>query len=305
MLASDEAYFVRPNPLRHPLIFYFGHTATFFVNKLLLVGLVTERINPRFESMFAVGVDEMSWDDLSEASYDWPTVSEVRAYRAEVRALVDRVIRNAPLTAPIGWDHPWWAIVMAIEHERIHLETSSVLIRQQRLDLVRPRSEWRICTARAAAPDNTLVSIPAGEVRIGKSLSDAHFGWDNEYGEHHASIAAFQASRFLVSNGEYLGFVEGGGYEDDELWDEEGRAWRKFAKAAHPTFWLRERGAWRLRLMTDVVDMPWDWPVETNCHEARAFCAWKSRRTGHSVRLPSEDEWYRMLAVAGVHEVPE
>src|SRR3954452_22086429 len=128
LLANDEAYFVRPNPLRHPLIFYFGHTATFFVNKLLLAGLVTERINPRFESMFAVGVDEMSWDDLSETSYAWPSVSEVRAYRAEVRALVDGVIRNAPLTAPIGWAHPWWAIVMAIEHERIHLETSSVLI---------------------------------------------------------------------------------------------------------------------------------------------------------------------------------
>ena len=72
VLACDEAYFKKPIALRHPLIFYFGHTATFFINKLLLVGLVTERINPRFESMFAIGVDEMSWDDLNDANYDWP-----------------------------------------------------------------------------------------------------------------------------------------------------------------------------------------------------------------------------------------
>jgi len=85
-LVQDEAYFRRPIALRHPLIFYLGHTATFFINKLIIAGLIKDRINPRFESMFAVGVDEMSWDDLSDAHYDWPSVAEVRAYRHQVRA---------------------------------------------------------------------------------------------------------------------------------------------------------------------------------------------------------------------------
>jgi hypothetical protein len=66
-LASDEAYYKKSITLRHPLIFYLGHTATFFINKLILTGLVTERVNPKFESIFSVGVDEMSWDDLSDA----------------------------------------------------------------------------------------------------------------------------------------------------------------------------------------------------------------------------------------------
>ncbi len=65
-LTSDEAYFRKPITLRHPLIFYLGHTATFFVNKLMLAGLLEQRINPGFESIFAVGVDEMSWDDLCD-----------------------------------------------------------------------------------------------------------------------------------------------------------------------------------------------------------------------------------------------
>ena len=123
-LACDEAYYRKPISLRHPLIFYLGHTATFFVNKLMLAGLVQHRIDPRFESMFAVGVDEMSWDDLDERNYDWPRVAEVMAYRRSVRELVDGLIGKAPLNLPLNWDNPWWAIPMGIEHERIHLETS-------------------------------------------------------------------------------------------------------------------------------------------------------------------------------------
>ena len=106
VLTCDDAYYKKPIALRHPLIFYLGHTATFFINKMLLAGLIAERIDPRLESMFAVGVDEMSWDDLNEAHYDWPTVAEVRAYRNAVRQVVDRVIHEAPLDTPIGWDNP-------------------------------------------------------------------------------------------------------------------------------------------------------------------------------------------------------
>lgn len=305
VLSSDAAYYDKPIALRHPLIFYYGHTATFFVNKLLLVGLVKERLNPRFESMFAIGVDEMSWDDLNDANYDWPTVAEVKAYRERLRATVDEIILTAPLSLPIDWDNPWWAILMGIEHERIHLETSSVLIRQHRLDYVKPHPAWPPCRQSGAAPDNTLVAIPAGEVRLGKDFADAYYGWDNEYGRHEAAVPAFAASHFLVSNGEFLAFVEAGGYADDRLWTEEGRAWKDFAGARHPTFWLHEGDGYHLRLMTEVVAMPWNWPVETNYHEAKAFCNWKAQQTGQPVRLPSEDEWYRLLAVTGLKELAD
>ena len=69
---------MRPESLRHPLIFYFGHTATFFANKLMVSKIIDGRINPKIESMLAIGVDEMSWDDFNEAHYDWPTMDEVR-----------------------------------------------------------------------------------------------------------------------------------------------------------------------------------------------------------------------------------
>lgn len=303
VLACDEAYYKKPISLRHPLIFYFGHTATFFINKLLLARLVSQRINARFESIFAVGVDEMSWDDLNDAHYDWPTVAEVKAYRDQVRSTVLSIIDSAPLNLPIDWQNPWWAIVMGIEHERIHLETSSVLMRQHVLAFVKPHAAWQPCRESGQAPANQLISLAAGEVILGKRFDDTTYGWDNEYGQHRAQVPAFEASQYLVSNQEFLAFVEAGGYREDRYWSEEGLNWRNYAQAAHPTFWLKAADGWQLRLMTEVVPMPWDWPVEVNYLEAKAFCQWQSEQLGRSVRLPTEDEWQRIYAVSGASEV--
>lgn len=303
-LAVDDAYFSKPIALRHPLIFYFGHTATFFINKLLVAGLIEERINPRFESMFAIGVDEMSWDDMDDEHYDWPSVAEVKAYRDRVRAVVDKLIRTAPLSLPINWNHPWWTILMGIEHERIHLETSSVLIRQHALHYVKQHPAWEPCRVSGVAPQNTLLDIAAGKVSLGKDKSAEFYGWDNEYGRHEAVVPAFQASRFLVSNGEFAAFVGAGGYENETCWAREGLAWKKFAQPAHPAFWVKAADGWRLRLMLEEVPMPWDWPAEVNYHEAKAFCNWKKELTGLAVRLPTEDEWVRLHDVADISEVP-
>ena len=302
VLTCDEAYYKKPISLRHPLIFYLGHTATFFINKLILAGLVERRINPEFESMFAIGVDEMSWDDLNEARYNWPAVEAVKAYRRSVRAVVDQLIRTAPLSLPIGWDHPWWIVLMGIEHERIHLETSSVLTRQHQLKYVKPHPAWAPCRNTSTAPENELVAVPSTEVRLGRERSDPQvYGWDNEFGVHTAAVPAFRACRYLVSNKEFLAFVEAGGYADDSLWQEEGAAWKNFAQAEHPAFWVKDGAQWRLRLMLEEVPMPWDWPVETNHHEAAAFCRWKARSSGQPVRLPTEDEWQAICKFSGIN----
>ena len=302
-LLNDRAYYQKPIPLRHPLIFYYGHTATFFINKLILSGLVEQRINPQFESMFAIGVDEMSWDDLNEMHYDWPVVSEVKAYRKQVKKIINELINTAPLTLPIDWQNPWWTIMMGIEHEQIHIETSSVLIRQQALELVQTHSSWKAWNKVGVAPHNKMITIPAGQVTLGKSYDDPIYGWDNEYGHHQVDIAEFQASQFLVSNQEFLVFVEEGGYQEDSYWSEESVQWRQFSQAHYPTFWLKTKQGWLLRLMTEVIAMPWDWPVEVNYHEAKAFCNWKAEQIGKTVRMPTEDEWIRLYDTSAVEEL--
>lgn len=305
-LVKKEAYFQRADPLRHPLIFYYGHSAVFFVNKLVLAKLMG-RINPRFESIFAIGVDEMSWDDLNESHYEWPDPEEVRAYRDQARAAIDKVICELPIALPIGWESPFWPILMGIEHERIHLETSSVLIRQLPTEFLDPNHPaWKICERDSEPPANELLAVPGGAVALGKSRDGATYGWDLEYGRYEREIADFRASKFLVSNREFLEFVEDGGYSERAHWTEEGWSWASYQKAVCPRFWLPQAdGSYRFRTMLKEIEMPWSWPVETNYLEAKAFCNWKAAKTGQPIRLPTEEEWYRLLDYVELPDSPQ
>src|ERR1039457_2735180 len=303
-LRYDETFYRRADRLRHPLIFYYGHTATFFINKLNIGRVIDRRINPKYESMFAVGVDEMSWDDLDERHYDWPTRQQVKEYRDKVRDLVDGLIRNMPLTLPITWESPFWGIMMGIEHERIHLETSSVLIRQLPIDQVVQLPFWDICTEAGEPPSNELVQVPCGIVTLGKPRDHALYGWDNEYGSHEAEVGAFKAASYLVSNREFLEFVESGCYRDRQWWTEEGWHWREYKQADYPLFWIKDGDGWKLRTMASEIPLPLNWPVEVNYLEAKAFCNWKSAQTGTPVRMPPEDEWNRLRDECAIPDQP-
>jgi 5-histidylcysteine sulfoxide synthase/putative 4-mercaptohistidine N1-methyltranferase len=291
VISDDDAYYERSEPLRHPLVFYFGHTATFFINKLLLAKLIDQRIDPIFEAMFAIGVDEMSWDDLNEAHYDWPSVGAVRDYRDLVRDRVNQLIDALPITVPIAQTDPAWVILMGIEHERIHLETSSVIIRMLDIKAVSEVTGWEACHDMGAAPSNQLVHIGQQHVNLGKPDDDTTYGWDNEYGYKQILVDEFEVSQHLVSNDEFLEFVEAGGYTTPRFWTSEGQQWLAFTQAEMPRFWLKKSGAYWQRNLASEAKLPLNWPVEINYLEAKAFCNWQAEVTGSNIRLPTEAEW--------------
>ncbi len=304
-LENDKAFYARANPLRHPLIFYYGHTAVFFVNKLNVSGFINTRIDKELESTLAVGVDEMSWDDLNKSNYDWPTPSRVKDYRDKVRNLVDNFITQCDFTMPIEWDSPLWIVMMGIEHERIHLETSSVLIRELPLEVLRPHPIWsNICTESGSAPDNALVDVTGGVVHLGKDKDNTLYGWDNEYGSHSENVKSFKASKYLLSNKEFLEFVEDQGYQKKQYWDDEGWGWVTYRKAEYPVFWIKDKANnnFKYRTMLQEIDMPWNWPVDINYLEAKAFCTWKSEKTDKHIRMPTEAEWYKLRELVDVDQ---
>lgn len=303
LLKSDEVYYRQSEPTRHPMIFYFGHTAIFYINKLVASGALKERINPHFEQLFAVGVDEMTWDAASD-SLKWPSVDEVREYRKRVRTLVDSLITSMPMSLPITQKDPFWAVWMGIEHERIHIETSSVLHRQMPLQFVRSHEDFPICPIRGAALRNTLIEFGSRDVTMGKGSGDnGLYGWDNEYGEDKASVKAFQVSHYLVSNGEFLEFVLDKGYRTPRWWDEEGLKYLEIREAVCPPFWILQKdGSYKFRTLSSEIDMPLNWPVEVNALEAEAFCRWKSAQEGKAYRLPTEAEWAVMVQEGGINE---
>ena len=297
-LAGDEAFYHRANNLRQPLIFYYGHTSVFYINKLNVSKLIDQRVDPALESILAIGVDEMSWDDLNDAHYDWPTPAQVKAHRDATRQIVDAFIRECDFSLPIDWESPLWIILMGVEHERIHLETSSVLMRELPIEMVKAHPVWgNICQQTANGPENELIEVAGGQVEMGKSKSNPIYGWDNEYGYSSEEVKPFQASKYLVSNREFLSFVDADGYQNRSYWTAEGSNWLDFSKAQHPVYWLKaDDGSYQLRTMLEVIDMPWDWPAEINYLEAKAFCNWKTEQTGAHVRMPTEAEWYRLRA---------
>lgn len=304
-LKSDDVFFMRGDPLRHIILFYLGHTAGFFINKLYLAKIIDQRVNPQFESIFAIGVDEMSWDDLDNNHYEWPSVPEVRAFRDEVKKIVLKVIDETPLEMPIDWENPFWIVMMCIEHERIHIETSSVLIRQLPLDQLLQGHFGERCTLSGVAPENKLVQVGGATMKLGKPLDHPLYGWDNEYGTYEEEVSDFEAAKYLTSNKEYLEFIEDNGYTTESYWTEEGWKWRNFKQAQMPLFWIKDDNGYRLRLVAEEIAMPWNWPVEVNYLEAKAFCNWKSAKTGRNFRLPTEAEWYRLHQVAELTDVTE
>lgn len=302
-LKSDEVFYHRGDPLRHVILFYLGHTAVFFINKLILGKFIDNRINPKFESIFAIGVDEMSWDDLDGRHYDWPPVSEVRAYRDKAKEQILKVIDGATLSLPINWESPFWVIMMGIEHERIHLETSSVLIRQLPLDELISNRFGERCKESGVAPENVFVEVKGALMHLGKPENHPFYGWDNEYGKYEELVEDFKVSKQLISNQEFLKFIQDGGYHDKSLWTDEGWNWRNFKQAEHPLFWRKNSGGYKLRLVAEEIEMAWNWPVEVNYLEAKAYANWMTKIKGKTYRLPTEAEWYRIYEVSGLKDV--
>jgi len=305
-LASDEAYYVRPyHKTRHPLVFYYAHPVCFYVNKMLVSGLIDKPVNQEFELLFETGVDEMNWDDLHEGEQDvWPALDQVRQYRDAVYELVREVIRTHPsLDTPITMASPAWSLAMGFEHERIHLETSSVLIRELPLEYVKEPDVWPDWLTAPAAqnyepvegadyPTNELLEVAPTRVSLGKPHSWPTFGWDNEYGQDQREVNSFQASKFLISNGEYFRFVKAGGYEQRRYWSESGWGWRQFRNVKWPTFWVQDgpAGSHRYKLRTTFSEIPmqWSWPAVVNYYEAKAYCAWLTEQD--EAKMP-----YRLL----------
>jgi len=316
-LKGEEPFYCPPyHDLRHPLIFYYGHTASFYVNKLRLAGLMDEAIEPYFESIFETGVDEMRWDDLSKNHMEWPAIRDVHKYRAEVYKAVCDVIENAPDFESLGaklQESPWWSLPMGFEHERIHLETSSVLMRELPINRVQQpqgwpqllksntQSRWQQPSAGQNFPANELLQVQAGTAQIGKAVDTPTFGWDNEYGSKEMAVGQFQASKMQISNGEFYDFVVDGGYRDPTLWSDDGWGWCCYRNIRKPTFWVEDGpkglNQFKLRTVFSEEPMQWDWPVIANYHEAKAFCAWRTRKDD------VHDAPYRVLTEAEHHRI--
>jgi 5-histidylcysteine sulfoxide synthase len=288
-IKDSDTFYLNPDPLRNPLIFYLGHSAVFYINKLIDAGILSKRINPKYENIFEIGVDPETPEELNAAiaHIQWPDVEDVWQYRHKACEIILTAIAKIPLNLPIQQHHPLWALMMSIEHQRIHFETTSMLIRQVSVESLKRPSGWRYAPTYGNISGNEMIELIGGITELGKSEDSPIYGWDSEYGYCRVEVKPFAVSKYMITNGEFLEFVKVGGYENRGFWDEIAWNWKIQYNVKHPKFWLADRDCYKYRAMFDEIELPFDWPVEVNHHEAMAYCRWQGAKT----RLMSEAEW--------------
>jgi gamma-glutamyl hercynylcysteine S-oxide synthase len=279
LIPRPESFYDRPIPERHRIVFYIGHLEAFDWNLMRERVLSVKTFNPEFDRLFAFGIDPVGGGLPTDQPADWPSIIDVRDYVMQVREALDTgLARATDETASL-------LLQVAIEHRLMHAETLAYMLHQ--LDpssKIEARAKMELVT-NPMRPH--MLQIPAGVATLGLSNSADQFGWDNEYQAHEVSVPAFEIDQFMVTNGDYLKFVNAGGYENRSFWDEEGWKWKTEQNISKPVFWNRVNGEWRYRTMFSGIPMPANWPVYVSHAEASAYARWAGKA------LPSEAQWHR------------
>jgi iron(II)-dependent oxidoreductase len=214
-----------------------------------------------------------------------PSLQECRAYMGTVRrAVLDR-LACLDLAAGTELLHDGFVFRMVLQHEYQHNET---ILQTLQLKAGRafpaPRGIAVPEPARGAPAAGSMVRFPGGDVEHG--THDRTAAYDNERPRHRVSLAPFWIDAHPVTNGEFLGFVDGGGYRERKHWSDAGWAWLQETGARAPGHWSETGQGWTVRTMD--VEGPIDHrrPV---CHigywEGEAWARWAGKR------LPTEFEW--------------
>lgn len=223
-------------------------------------------------------------------------VDEAFAYAAKVRTRALRRL-DAVSDEDFGRTGPLldggFVYGMVAQHEQQHVETllaTLQLVTSTRLEPV---------PSELPAPLRSVLSgevhVPGGPFRMG--TADA-WAYDNERPRHEVNVPSFFLDRYPVTNGQFLSFMEDGGYANRAHWTEAGWAFREAERLEHPLFWRRSAGGWERRRFGTWEGLGPDEPVcHVSWYEADAYARWAGRR------LPTEAEWEKAAAATAVGTV--
>ncbi|MYN02175.1 ergothioneine biosynthesis protein EgtB [Pseudoduganella sp. DS3] len=211
-----------------------------------------------------------------------PSMAQVRAYRADVDA------RVSALAARAGSDAALAALLtLGLQHEQQHQEL--ILTDVKHLLAQNPLAPAYLAQP-AAQPGAVPAPVQAWQRFAGGLCEIGHTGdgfcFDNELPRHKVYVAPFELASRLVTNGEYLAFIESGGYRDPGLWLAEGWDWGRAQGIEAPLYWQRAGQGWSSFTLHGCQPLDLAAPVtHVSLYEADAYAHWAG------ARLPTEAEW--------------
>jgi iron(II)-dependent oxidoreductase len=267
------------SPLMSPLVWDLAHIGC--QEELWLLRNVEGR-----EPLVPPEIDHL-YDAFQHPRADRPSLPllgprEARTYLGEVRGhVLDLLERTTFSGDPLA--EGGFAFGMIAQHEQQHDETmlATHQLRQGPAVLTAPPPP---APPAEAAQLPAEAHVPGGPFTMGTSSEP--WALDNERPAHEVLVPSFWIDTTPVTNAAYQRFIEDGGYQRAELWDERGWAYRQRANLTAPLFWRREGTNWVRRRFGVLEEVPPQQPVVHVCwYEADAYARWAGRR------LPTEAEW--------------
>ncbi|HET7107655.1 MAG TPA: SUMF1/EgtB/PvdO family nonheme iron enzyme [Candidatus Acidoferrum sp.] len=285
-IVREDSLYERPIPERNRIVFYIGHLEAFDWNLFRTHLFSRESPTPVFDKLFAFGIDPVDGGLPTDQPADWPSLTEVRTYVQTLRRLIDDALEAGNFPASNSDSYPSETLLrIAYEHRLMHIETLAYMFHRLPYSRKHPQSQETLSAPPAA---NAMLDIPAGQATLGLSPgTSAPFGWDNEFGSFTAIVPDFRIDKFMVTNAEFLCFVEDGGYRNPHLWSPEDWQWKERHSISHPAFWNQSVSGWTYRGMFEELPFPSNWPVYVSHAEASAYARWANKS------LPTEAQWHR------------
>lgn len=213
-----------------------------------------------------------------------PTTNEILAYR---KSITERVHHEISLLDENQFQEILEILELGINHEQQHQELLLMDIKRNFYENpMRPKYNPDHSHGPYETSEVIWHNLPSGLVKVGVEKNSPDFAFDNEKDAHDEWIESCMLSSHLVTNDDYIAFIEEGGYDNPLLWLSDGWAMKEKEQWKAPLYWEKEGQQWWVFTLGGMMPVDPAAPVvHVSYYEAQAFAKWKG------ARLPTESEW--------------